>query len=196
VEEPIAPCSFSDALHREADETKVRYLDGVSDKALTGYFWGFAGDREHRYVAYDFRTSRGCDGPREILAKYQGYLQSDGYAVYESLVREVASRLTHVGCWAHARRNFEEALYTTSHPLLHEALAAIAQLYDVEDHAAAWADDARWALRQAESRPILARLYERLSQSRDVMRPSSKLSEAIAYSLARWPSLLRYLEAR
>ncbi|HEX3694573.1 MAG TPA: IS66 family transposase, partial [Polyangia bacterium] len=111
----------------QADETKVRYLDGVSDKALLGYFWGFAGDCEHRYVAYDFRTSRGRDGPREILSRYQGYLQSDGYVVYESLAREGAARLTHVGCWAHARRKFEEALYTTSHSLLHEALAAIAK---------------------------------------------------------------------
>ena len=120
----------------QVDETLVRYLANLSDRALTGYFWGFAGDCEHRYVAYDFQTSRGRDGPRAVLAGYQGYLQSDGYSVYESLVREGAARLTHVACWAHARRKFDEALCTTSHPLLHEALAAIGQLYDVEDRAA------------------------------------------------------------
>jgi len=178
----------------QADETTVHYLDGVSDRALLGYFWGFAGDQEHPYVAYDFQASRGRDGPRAILAGYQGYLQSDGYSVYESLAREGAARLTHVGCWAHARRKFEHALYTTSHPLLHEALAAIGQLYDLEDRAAQLSDDARRALRQAESAPIIERLHVRLSAARGELRPSSKLAEAVEYALARWPSLLRYLD--
>jgi len=178
----------------QADETTVRYLSSLSDKALLGYFWGFAGDGDHRYVAFDFQASRGREGPRAILAGYQGYLQSDGYSVYESLVREGAARLVHVACWAHARRKFDEALCTTSHPLLHEALAAIGQLYDVEDRAASMAHDERRELRQTESRPILVRLNERLIASRGALRPSSKLGEAVEYALARWPSLLRYLD--
>jgi len=178
----------------QGDETTVRYLNGLSDRALLGYFWGFAGDSEHHYVAFDFHTSRGREGPRAILAGYQGYLQSDGYSVYESLVREGATRLVHVACWAHARRKFDEALCTTSHPLLHEVLAAIGQLYDVEDRAASLTHDDRRGLRQTESRPILARLNERLIASRDTLRPSSKLGEAVEYALSRWPSLLRYLD--
>ena len=178
----------------QADETPVRYLDGLSDKALQGYLWGYAGDREHRYVVYDFQDSRSRDGPRAMLAQYRGYLQSDGYAVYESLVREASERLIHLGCWAHARRKFDEALCTTSHPLLHEALAAIQRLYDLEDQAAALSYEARQALRGAESRPILARLHLRLLATRNEVRPTSKLGEAIEYALNRWPSLLRYLD--
>ena len=178
----------------QGDETTAPYLDRSSDKALLGYFWGFAGDGEHRYVAFDFHTSRGRAGPSEILANYQGYLQSDGYSVYTSLANAAPARLTHVGCWARARRKFEEALYTTSHPLLHETLAAIGQLYDVEDSASSLSNDARRALREAQSRPILEPLHERLSAARPLMRPTSKLAEAIGYALARWPSLLRYLD--
>jgi len=178
----------------QGDETTVRYLDGVSDKTLLGYFWGFAGDREHLYVAYDFQVSRGRAGPDLLLANFQGYLQSDGYSVYASLTKGAPARLTHVGCWAHARRKFDEALCTTSHPLLHESLAAIGQLYDVEDRAAALSHDERRELRGAESRPILARLHERLMTSRAALRPSTKLSEAVEYALARWPSLLRYVD--
>jgi transposase len=178
----------------QGDETKVRYLDASSAQALLGYFWGFAGDRAHPYVAYDFQVSRGRAGPDAILANFQGYLQSDGYSVYEALAREGAARLVHVGCWAHARRKFDEALCTTSHPLLHEALSAIGQLYDVEDRAAQLSDDARRALRQSKSGPILAQLHERLTAARGQLRPSTKLSEAVAYTLGRWPSLLRYLD--
>jgi hypothetical protein len=178
----------------QVDETTVRYLASQSDKALLAYFWGFAGDHEHRYVAFDFHTSRGREGPRATLAGYRGYLQSDCYSVYESLVREGAARLVHVVCWAHARRKFDEALCTTSHPLLHEALAAIGQLYDVEDRAAALTHDERRELRQAESRPVIERFHARLSTSRGELRPSTKLAEAVEYALARWASLLRYLE--
>ena len=178
----------------QVDETTVRYLASLSDHALLAYFWGFAGDREHPYVAYDFQTSRGRDGPRAILTEYSGYLQSDGYAVYESLGREHAAHWTHVGCWAHARRKFDEALCTTSHPLLHESLAAIGQLYDLEDRATQLADEARRALRRSESRPILTQLHDRWTAAQSELRPSTKLREALDYALARWPALLRYLD--
>ncbi len=56
----------------QADETPVRYLDGTSERALCGYFWGFAGDAAHRYVTYDFQDSRSRDGPGALLASYQG----------------------------------------------------------------------------------------------------------------------------
>jgi transposase len=178
----------------QGDETPVRYLDGVSDHAQKGYLWGFAGDREHRYVIYDFQDSRSRDGPRKILTSYRGYLQSDGYVVYESLVREAADRLTHVGCWAHVRRKFDEALHTTSHPLVHETLAAIQRLYDLEDQAASFSYEARQALRGMESRPVVERLQTRLQTARNEVRPTSKLGEAVEYALNRWPSLERYLE--
>ena len=56
---------------------------------------------------YDFRPSRSRDGPKEVLADYRGYLQTDGYIAYTSLVREAAGRLVDVACWAHGRRGFE-----------------------------------------------------------------------------------------
>ncbi len=178
----------------QADETPVRYLDGTSERALRGYFWGFAGDTAHRYVTYDFQDSRSRDGPDALLASYQGYLQSDGYSVYESLVRQAAGRLMHVGCWAHTRRKFDEALLTTSHPLVHETLAAIARLYNVEDQAASWTSEARQALRHKVSLAIVERLHQRFVEARDELRPTSKLAEAVAYALNRWPSLVRYLD--
>jgi hypothetical protein len=57
-------------------------------KAITDYLSGYAGDADHRYVFYAFRPSRSRDGPKEVLANYRGYLQTDGHIVYTSLVRE------------------------------------------------------------------------------------------------------------
>lgn len=89
------------------------------------------------------RATSAGQSPR---AEAQGWQQRVA-ELEASLAREVAADWLHVACWAHARRKFDEALCTTSHSLLHEALAAIRQLYGVEDQAAGLAADARCAKR-------------------------------------------------
>jgi hypothetical protein len=32
------------------------------------------GDRDHPYTVYDYRDSRGQEGPAEVLKNYRGYL--------------------------------------------------------------------------------------------------------------------------
>ena len=76
---------------------------------------------------------RSREGPEKILANYTGYLQTDGYTVYTGLVRDSQGDCAMRPVLRHARRKFDEARYTTSHPLMHEASAWIQQLYDVED---------------------------------------------------------------
>ena len=175
-----------------ADETEVRMLKPGHGKAITGYLSGYAGDADHRYVFYDFRPSRSRDGPKEVLADYRGYLQTDGYIVYTSLVREAAGRLVDVACWAHGRRGFEEAIPATSHPLVHEAMIWTQQLYDIDDRAKEMSADDRRALRQAEALPILVRMKARFDEVRPTLRPTAKLAEAIDYVLNRWDAFVRY----
>ncbi|MGA2256825.1 MAG: transposase [Thermoguttaceae bacterium] len=95
---------------------------------------------------------------------------------------------------AHGRRNFEEAIPATSHPLVHEAMIWTQQLYDIEDRAKEMSVDARRALRQAEALPILARMKARFEEVRPTLRPTSKLAEAIDYVLNRWAAFVRYTE--
>jgi transposase len=175
-----------------ADETEVRMLKPGHGKAITGYLSGYAGDADHRYVFYDFRLSRSRDGPEEMLAGYRGYLQTDGYVVYTSLVRHSEGRLVDVACWAHGRRGFEEAIPATSHPLVHEAMIWTQQLYDIEDRAKEMSAEDRRALRQAEALPILARMKARFDEVRPTLRPTAKLAEAIDYVLNRWEAFVRY----
>ena len=175
-----------------ADETPVRMLKPGHGKTITGYISGYAGDTDHPFVFYDFRPNRSRDGPEEVLATYRGYLQTDGYAVYTSLVRDSAGRLVDVACWAHGRRGFEEAIPATSHPLVHDAMVWIQQLYDLEDQAREMSADERRALRQAEALPILARMKARFDEVRPTLRPTSKLAEAIDYVLNRWEAFVRY----
>jgi transposase len=176
------------------DETEVKMLKPGHGKAITGYLSGYAGDADHRYVFYDFRPSRSRDGPREMLGDYRGYLQTDGYVVYTSLVRHSEGRLVDVACWAHGRRGFEKAIPTTSHPLVHEAMIWTQQLYDIEDRAHEMSPDDRQALRQAEALPILARMKARFDEVRPTLRPTASLADAIDYVLNRWDAFVRYTQ--
>jgi transposase len=178
----------------QADETPVRFLGKLLGRAALGYIWAYAGDDEHPYVFYDFQPSRSRDGPEKILASYKGYLQTDGYAVYTGLVRDSQGRMRDVACFAHARRGLDEARYTTSHPLLHEALGWIQQLYDIEDRTRDLAPEQRLAVRLRESAPILERMRRRFLDVRPELRPTSKLAEAIDYMMNRWEALKRFLE--
>ena len=146
----------------QTDDTPVPVLDRVLGR-FVGRLWVYLGDRDHRYVVYHFTENRSGDGPQEMFAGYQGYLQADAYSGYDRLF--VDGKILEVGCWMHARRKFYEAR-TTDPPRAHQALAWISLLYDIEDEAKEEKlDDAqRHALRQENSRPILTKLKEWLDQ--------------------------------
>ena len=95
----------------QADETPIRYLDpDVKGKSQQGYLWAYS--RPGGDVLFEWRVSRSREGPEEFLKNFRGKLQTDGYAAYESLAKERGD-LTLIGCWAHARRGFHEALAET-----------------------------------------------------------------------------------
>ncbi len=178
----------------QADETPVRYLGEQRGKSSLGYLFGYAGDAEHRYLYYDFQPHRNRDGPRQVLGDYRGVLQTDGFSAYEALVAESDGRLVPAGCWMHARRGFDEALVTTSDPLVAESLAAIQVLYDVDDRAKALSPAERCALHAGESRPMVDGLFARWDEALPALRPSTKLAEAIGYALNRRGELTRFFD--
>ena len=87
-----------------ADETPVRVLDRTRNSTRKGQFWTYITPGDHGYTIYVYRDSRSRDGPAEFLKDFRGYLQTDAYGAYESVVLESGGRIIPVGCWAHARR--------------------------------------------------------------------------------------------
>jgi transposase len=177
----------------QADETPIRYLDpDVKGKSQSGWLWTYSAPQGD--VVFDWNVSRSREGPRAFLKSFRGQLQTDGYGVYESLARERGQELILIGCWAHARRGFHEALG--------EGRAAawlvgqIGKLYAVEKHLRAQnaGPQLRAAVRAWQSRPILQRLRRALEVVRRRVLPKSLLGQAIDYTLGRWEALIRYVE--
>jgi transposase len=176
-----------------ADETTVPVLDRARTSTRTGYFWVYISSGDHGYSIYDYRDSRSRDGPAEFLKDFRGYLQTDAYASYESVVLESAGRIIPVGCWAHARREFFDARLNQPRETSY-VLGLTAQLYDIEDEVRLASSDERLAARQKRSVPILDRLETYLREQRGDALPKSQYGKAIAYALNHWPELRRFTE--
>ena len=58
-------------------------------------------------TVFDFQLGRDRAGPRKFLNRWEGILQTDGYAAYD---RVGGPKLVHVGCWARARRKYVDAV--------------------------------------------------------------------------------------
>ena len=175
----------------QADETPVPVFDPTRDATRKGYLWGKRGDAEHPYVVYDYSDSRSRDGPAEFFKDYRGYLQTDAYVVYESVVDRSKGRIIAVGCWAHVRREFFDAPLNQPRKA-HYVLGLIGQLYDIEDEIRGRSAAERLEVRQERSVPILSRLETYLREQKALALPKSQFGKAIGYALNQWPALLRY----
>ena len=176
------------------DETPVRMLNlAVLGGSVKAYLWGTVGDRGHPYDCFYFTVDRAGAGPEAFLSGFRGYLQSDAYVCYERIALS-SDEILKVGCWAHARRKFEEVHFTGPNVRTHTALGYFGRLYDIEDRARPLSDQQRYDLRQQEAKPIVTSFHEWLLEQVERELPKSKLRSAIGYMSNRWDAFQRYLE--
>ena len=190
------------AMHREqvcpspwiqCDDTTQDVQDpSRAPEIRTGHLWVYRGELGE--VVYDFTWSRNRDGPLKMLAGYRGYLQVDAAPAYDDLFAQ-CPEIIEVGCMAHARRYFKEAMPTAA-VVCAQVLAMIGQLYGFERSASDKHLDAsaRQRIRQEQSRPVLEKLHGYLNQQQARVLPKSPLGSAIGYALRNWAALTRYTE--
>lgn len=177
----------------QVDETPIPVLDKQKKgETHRGYHWVYHGV-ELKLVLFDYREGRGREGPKELLKNYRGYLQTDGYGVYDMF--ESRQDIVLVGCMAHARRYFEHAL-DNDKARAEKVLLWIQQLYAVERQAREQnlgAED-RYALRQAKARPVMEELENWLLSERLQVLPKSAIGKAIFYLIPRFYKMAMYIE--
>lgn len=176
----------------QADETTVPCQTGErTGRNHRAFIWEF-GEPGGR-VVFEFQMGRGREGPREFLRGFRGKLQSDGYGVYDKL----GEGIVYVGCMAHARRGFvDTAKLAPLDPIPRKILGRFAELYAVEKEAreGGLGADARLALRQAKSVPVMTVLKARLVEIRQQTTPGDNLADACDYALGQWSRLEEYLK--
>ena len=154
-----------------------------------GYQWVYY-DPVRRLVLFDYRKSRGREGPDEMLEDFKGFLQTDGYAAYENLKNK---DITLLACMAHARRKFDQAK-NNDQARAEYALKMFAELYQIEREARERELDhsQRHQIRQERALQVLVRMEKWLKENLDQVAPKSAIAIAIRYTLNLWPRLQRY----
>jgi transposase len=174
------------------DDTHIPIQDKTRTQVREGYLWPHIDMANNVY--FDYTLTRSREGPERMLKDYRGYVQADAFHGYDGLYGE--GKATEVGCWAHARRKFDEAKQTD--PLrANQMLALIAQLYIIEGKAQDEHLDAEAvkALRQKFSKPILEDQIQPLLETwGPEVLPKSPIGKAVTYVVNQWEALNRYLE--
>jgi len=180
-----------------ADETPLQVLHEEGRRAQQkSYMWLY---RSGRYgppiVLYEYKETRAAEHPRMFLVGFVGYLHVDGYQSYEGLPDIIL-----VGCWAHARRNFVDALSVLSpmerksaNTAAGRALAYCNKLFTIERDLQDGTPDERLAGRQARSKPVVEEFHAWLVEMQPKVLGKMPTGQAIQYCLNQWDKLTAFL---
>jgi transposase len=188
----------------QCDETPFQVLKEPGKLATSlSYLWAQrGGGRDAPILLYDYDPSRSGEVPKRLLEGFQGYLQTDGYEGYAAVGRTPG--IVHVGCWAHARRKFDEAVKgmrgaerkprSAKESKALQGLGYIRKLYEIERQAKDASAEERHALRQEKSRPVTEAMRRWLDEALPRIAPQSLTGKALAYLHGQWPKLMRVLD--
>ncbi|MCY0871099.1 MAG: IS66 family transposase, partial [Firmicutes bacterium] len=194
-----------DRLHEEllkrqylhADETTLQVLHELGRPAESkSYMWLYRSGRDGpAIVLYEYQESRSKEHPKKFLHGFKGYLHVDGYSGYHDV-----EDVTLVGCWAHARRGFDESIKAL--PAVDQKKPTAArvgleycnELFKIERGLKDATPEERHAGRQKQSRPVLDAFSAWLHEQSTQVLPKSALGKAITYCLNQWSKLVVFME--
>jgi len=192
-----------DALHQmlceqkvlHADETVLQVLHEPGKPAQSkSYMWVYRTSRDAGMpiVLFEYQPNRKAKHPLEFLKGFSGYLHTDGYAGYHDLPEEIVV----VGCWAHARRKFDEALKAIPEKDREGSGAERSkrycdQLFAIERQLVDCTAKERYEKRQELAKPLLDEFLSYLHVAKAT--PKSGFGRAVHYTLEQWKYLERYL---
>lgn len=175
----------------QMDETPIKVLDSEKKgQTHRGYFW-VSHSPTQKVVTFNYNKGRSAEFPTAFLQDYKGYIQTDGYGVYDAF--DQREDITMVCCMAHARRNFFDAQGNDKQRAEY-FIGAIQPLYRLEqelkDNGAT--PEVILQKRKEIADPILKDLHIWLKANLPQVLPKSTIGQAIGYALARWEKIMRY----
>lgn len=180
------------------DETTLQVLkeEGKSAESKS-YMWvtyGYTAE-ENPLLLFYYSPGRSGKVPEEILGNYPGVLQTDGYDGYNKVVRK--NKLTHAGCFAHARREFDKAKqHSKKSKIPYKGLQYIRNIYKIENDLRARNLPPMEFLEKRKNMvlPILDDFHNWLWEQKQGILPKGYTGKAISYCLNQWDHLIRYLD--
>ena len=173
-----------------ADETPVLVSKENRTSGKQHYMWVYRTGKlsgDHPIVLYEYQPSRNAGHPRAFLKDFHGICVTDGYQVYHTIEKE-REDLKIAGCWAHARRRFDEALKALpkekqEKSLAYLALKQIQAVYREDKKLENLSADERQKQRQLTVKPLVDAYFVWARQNQNAVAPKSKTANGLNYSL-------------
>jgi transposase len=188
-----------DIIH--ADETTLQVLREPGRAAQAdSWAWLYRTGREGPpIVLFEYQPGRGGQYPKRFLGDFNGHLQVDGHGAYDGL----SDKIILVGCWAHARRKFTDALKalptakklanSKSPPTAQVGLDYCNKVFAIERELHDVTPQERLNGRLARTMPVLEQFKIWLDAQSNATLPKSALGVAITYCRNQWPKLIEFL---
>jgi transposase len=181
-----------------ADETRVQVLNEIGRAAESqSFMWVLRSTLPScAAVLYRYEPSRSGQAAAELLRDFNGALMTDGYVAYKAVCQKNA--ITHLACWAHARRKFIDAQKVQGKGKIgkaDQAISNIQQLYAIEKSLLDQTAEEKYRIRQLKSLPILQKIQAWKDKSLAHSPPQSLIGKALHYLHEQWPKLIRYVES-
>lgn len=175
----------------QVDESTVPVINNEKHRAVKAYLWVVRAVMKNMVFFHYDKGSRTQKVVTDLLHGYKGAVQTDGYEAYS--IYENKKGVLLLGCWAHARRKFNEALKEDKAGATY-ALEQIGLLYGVES----MADDqdldyqGRAELRSRLAYPILRAFEKWIVSYMPKALAGGRMSQALRYTYSLFHRLSRY----
>ena len=175
----------------QVDESTVPVIDNEKHMAVKSYLWVVRSVMKNLMFFHYDKGSRAQKVVIELLQNYQGAVQTDGYDAYS--IYENKKGVLLLGCWAHARRKFNDALKEDESGAKY-ALEQIGMLYNVEAMATDKGMDhvERAALRERLAYPILCAFEKWIVNYYPKVLQQGRMYKALTYTYSLFQRLSRY----
>lgn len=175
----------------QVDESTVPVIDNEKHRAVKSYLWVVRSVMKNLMFFHYDQGSRAQKVVINLLHNYQGAIQTDGYDAYS--IYENKKGVLLLGCWAHARRKFNEALKEDESGARY-ALEQIGMLYNVEAMATDQGldYDQRAALRERLAYPILCAFEKWIVNYYPKALLQGRMYKALTYTYSLFQRLSRY----
>jgi hypothetical protein len=179
----------------QCDETTVEVIHDGRPAGSKSYMWvHITGELSPvpKIVVYEYQKTRHSDHPKEYYKDFQGILVTDGLEQYHKTARDLDG-LTNANCFAHARRDYADAIKAIGkgneklirQSIAYQALVRIGAIYDLENSLKELSPQERLKQRQTSIKPLVEEYFAWVKEclSNKVVPPKGKTASGLQYSV-------------
>ena len=190
----------------QSDETPTQVIQDGKHPGSKSYMWVHrSGEfyKECPIVLYEYQTGRGHGFPLEFYRDYKGVLVTDSLSQYHLLEKKLEG-LKNANCWAHARRDFADAVKAMEkkdtnavrRSVAYQALSRIGQIYKLDEALKDLPAAQRLQERQENIRPLVEEYFAWVKKQleENAVPPKSKTADGLKYSVNQERYLKVFME--